>query len=142
MEERRRQESIILEDRRKETTVIVDRACCALTMSCYRARNHGETSGEVSILNHTLSPRRNFWFNCAPLRRQFIYLHKIWRNVRNIFVGASTALGKARIFATRSAVLAVGVRRRSDATRILRYYPWHIACGGDRETLWSWTDLG
>ena len=90
--------------------MIVDRACCALTMSCYRARNHGETSGEVSILNRTWSTGRNYWFNCAPLRRQFICLHKIWRNVRNIFVGASTALGKARIIANRSAVLAVGVR--------------------------------
>ena len=88
--------------------MIVDCVCCALTMSCYRARNHGETSGEVSILNRTWSLGRNYWFNCAPLRRQFICLHKIWRNVRNIFVGASTALGKARIFANRSAVLVVG----------------------------------
>ena len=30
------------------------------------------------------------------------------KTVRNIFVGASTALGKARIFANRSAVLVVG----------------------------------
>ena len=32
----------------------------------------------------------------------------MWYIVRNIFVGASTALGKARIFSNRSAVLVVG----------------------------------